>query len=81
MGNQSAECKMRTDPELIVAVSHLEANQRKTGEQFGATEKMTINMKDTKMKPERQWGGRNQKLLDVKRPVKLKTDTHTFVGT
>lgn len=43
MGNQSAECKIRTDPELIVAVFHLEANQRKTGEQFGATEKMTIN--------------------------------------
>lgn len=71
MGNQSAECKTRTDPELIVAVSHLEANQRKTGEQFGATEKTTINMKDVKIKSKRQWGGRNQKPLDLKRSVKL----------
>lgn len=81
MGNQSAECKTRTDPELIVAVSHLEANQRKTGEQFVATEKMTINMKDMKMKSERQWGGKNQNPLDLKRSVKVKTDPRTFVGT
>lgn len=72
---------MRTDPELIVAVSHLEANQRKMGEQFGATEKMTINTKDMKIKSKRQWGGRNQKLLDLKRSVKLKTDARKFVGT
>jgi len=63
VGNQSAECKTRTDPELTVVVSHPEANQRKPGEQFGATEKMTINMKDVRTKSKRQWDGRNPKKL------------------
>lgn len=49
MGNQSAECKRRTDPELIVASSRLEANERQTGEQFGAAEKTTLNKKDVKI--------------------------------
>lgn len=53
MGNESAESSVRPDPEQIVAVSHLEGNGRKTGERFGATEKITVNRKDVKTRPER----------------------------
>lgn len=81
MGNQSAESSEGPDPEQIVAVSHLEGNERKTGEQFGATEKITVNRKDVKTRPEREQGGRNTTPLDLERSVKLKTDIHRFVGT